>query len=422
MGRSPLDELGAKDSVPSFDLSSSTTEEEIAFLDRSINCCIGVVDMLNSTSITAEMYDHQKKIGQYYSIFINTMAALAKNYGGKIVKSAGDALIFYFPQTSDASNEAAFNDAFECFATMILARDIINIKLRLESLPSVSYRISADYGKVEVATSTSSRGGEDLFGSTMNICAKINSMAEANGIVIGGDLYRIIKSFSFFNNRYKFQELRGGYSIGIDLKYPVYRASLTKNDNNNNNTPETSFNSINRLFTHKESSSKIKDIQVKQQSQSPSLVQSHNIHDWRDEQKNSVNIMIVDDEPDTAFTYRSLLSAEGYNVQAFTDPREALKHFVQLPDPSSHYDLVLLDIRMPRLNGLQLFYRIKAISPGTRIMFISALDITEELTSILPDITHNHIMKKPLKREYFVSEIHSMLNSNTTIHFGSLGA
>ncbi|MDQ3717562.1 MAG: response regulator, partial [Thermoproteota archaeon] len=353
---------------------------------------------------------------------INTMAALARNYGAKIVKSAGDALIFYFPQTSDASsNEAAFNDAFECFTTMILARDIINAKMHSDSLPSVSYRISADYGKVEVATSTSSRGGEDLFGSTMNICAKINSMAEANGIVIGGDLYRIIKSFSIIDSKYKFQELRGGYSIGIDIKYPVYRASLTKNDNNNR--PEISFNSINRLFTHRESSSKIKDIQVKQQSQSPSLVQSHNIRRWREEeQKNSVNIMIVDDEPDTAFTYRSLLSAEGYNVQAFTDPREALKHFVQLPDPSSHYDLVLLDVRMPRLNGLQLFYRIKAISPSTRIMFISALDITEELTSILPDITHNHIMKKPLKREYFVSEINSMLNSNTAIHFDSLGA
>src|ERR687891_500494 len=315
MRRSPedaLDNLEAEGSLSLFDLTS----EEISFLDRSLNCCIGFVDMVNSTSNIAEIVSDRRIIGKYYSIFINTMAVLAKNYGAKIVKSAGDALIFYFPDSSDPTNEAAFKDILECFTTMILARDIINAKLHSEggNLPSVSYRISADYGRVEVATSTSSKGREDLFGSTMNICAKINSMAEPNGIVIGGDLYQIIKSFSSING-YKFRELQG-YSIGFNHKYPVYRIL------NKNNAIEI-----------------------------------------------DINIMIVDDEPDTVFTYKSLLSAEGYNVQAFTDPQEALKHFVQLPDPSSYYPLVLLDIRMPRLNGLQLFYRIKAISPATKIMF-----------------------------------------------------
>src|ERR671915_20386 len=192
MRRSPehgSDNLGAEGSLSLFDLAS----EEISFLDRSMNCCIGFVGMVDSTKATAEMVSDRRNIGQYYSIFINTMAILAKNYGAKIVKSAGDALIFYFTETSDSSNEAAFKDILECFTTMILARDIINAKLHSGNLPSVSYRISADYGKVEVATSTSSKG-EDLFGSTMNICAKINSMAEPNGIVIGGDLYQVIKS------------------------------------------------------------------------------------------------------------------------------------------------------------------------------------------------------------------------------------
>jgi DNA-binding response OmpR family regulator len=106
-----------------------------------------------------------------------------------------------------------------------------------------------------------------------------------------------------------------------------------------------------------------------------------------------------------------LLSAEGYNVEAFTDPQEALKHFVQLPDPSSYYQLVLLDIRMPRLNGLQLFYRIKAISPTTKIMFSSALDMAEELVSILPDIKYDDIIKKPVEREYFINKINSVLNN-----------
>jgi DNA-binding response OmpR family regulator len=76
---------------------------------------------------------------------------------------------------------------------------------------------------------------------------------------------------------------------------------------------------------------------------------------------------------------------------------------------------------MPGLNGLQLFYKIKTLSSNTKIMFCSALDIADELVSILPDIKYDHIIKKPVKREYFVSKINSMLN-NSTVHFDSLSA
>jgi CheY-like chemotaxis protein len=347
--------------------------------------------MVNSTKITANISNYQK-IGQYYSIFINTMAVLTKNYGGKIVKNAGDALIFYFPQTSDPGNEQVFKDAFECFTTMILAHDIINSKLHSENLPSVSYRISADYGRVEVATSTSSKR-EDLFGSTMNVCAKINSMAQPYGIVIGRDLHQLVSSFSF-SNEYEFGEVRG-YSVGFKSPYPVY-AIVAKN---RSALERSRMNLI---------SSKISALGSAQARAT--------------QKQYFANIMVVDDEPDILFTYKSLLSSEGHNIEAFTDPQEALKHFVQLPDPSSHYQLVLLDIRMPRLNGIQLFYKIKTLSPNTRIMFCSALDIAEELVSILPDIKYSDIIKKPVKREYFISKINSVLNNSSTAHFGSLNA
>jgi two-component system, OmpR family, response regulator ChvI len=397
----PPDDLEDEHSLAVYDLAS----EEICFLPNSQNYCVCFVDMVDSTSITAKISDHQK-IRQYYSIFINTMAILVKNYGAKIVKNAGDALIFYFPDSSDSAQEAAFKDILECFTVMILARDIINAKLDAQNLPPVSYRISADYGRVEVATSTSSRT-EDLFGSPMNICAKINSMAEPNGIVIGGDLYQIIKSFSFVNNNgYGFSELSGGCSVGLNCKYPVYRVS-SRNINNNNNTPVADINSINHLFAYKQTS-KIKDIQTKQQQLSQRLQQSQ--HQQPPPQKYSPNILVVDDEPDALFTYESFLSDEGYNVESFTDSLEALKHFVQLPDPSSHYKLAILDIRMPKLNGLQLFYQMKKLSPKIKIMFCSALEIAEELTSVLPAIEHNHIIKKPVEREYFITKINSALN------------
>jgi CheY-like chemotaxis protein len=373
--------------------------QEIRFLPHSQNYCVCFVDLVNSTKITAEISD-QRKIGQYYSIFINTMAVLVKHYGAKIVKNVGDALIFYFPGTLDARNETAFQNVLECLTTMLVARNIINAKLRSENLPSVSYRISADYGKVEVATSTSSKS-EDLFGSTMNICAKINSMAEPNGIVIGEALHQIIRSFSFADE-YQFKELQRRYSIGFSERYPVYCAF-------SNNISKTDIGRIKSLFRSRESAIS-NDLQINEQSQ---------VMKPQQRQKYSYNILVVDDEPDTAFTYKTLLSAEGYDVQVFTDPQEALKHFVQRPDPSSHYQLVLLDIRMPRLNGLQLFYRIKAVSPNTKIVFCSALDIAEELTSILPGISYHHIIKKPMRREDFISKINAVIN-NHPVRFDSL--
>jgi CheY-like chemotaxis protein len=60
-------------------------------------------------------------------------------------------------------------------------------------------------------------------------------------------------------------------------------------------------------------------------------------------------------------------------VDTFTDSQEALKHFAQ-SDPY-HYKLILLDIRMPNLNGIQLYYRLKAINPNVRIIFVTALDV-----------------------------------------------
>jgi two-component system response regulator ChvI len=101
-----------------------------------------------------------------------------------------------FPKTSNFDTLPAFRDVIECGVTMMAANKVINMKIREEGLPPMHYKISADYGTVEVARSLSSPDADDLFGSTMNVCAKINSMAPVNGMVIGSDLYYITKKFS----------------------------------------------------------------------------------------------------------------------------------------------------------------------------------------------------------------------------------
>jgi hypothetical protein len=98
----------------------------------------------------------------------------------------------------------------------------INAKLHSEELPPLNYRISADYGKVEIAKSASSQS-EDFFGSTMNVCAKINSKAAPNGIVIGNNMYLIVKSFESKEEKYIFDKIEeySGFK-DANSSYPVY--------------------------------------------------------------------------------------------------------------------------------------------------------------------------------------------------------
>ena len=103
--------------------------------------------------------------------------------------------------------------------TMIAVNPVINTKLNEEGLPSLDYRISADYGRVDVAKSLTSTS-EDLFGPTVNICSKINSMASPNSMVLGGDLYKIVKRI--LDKDYYFNKV-GEYTIGdLGIQYPVY--------------------------------------------------------------------------------------------------------------------------------------------------------------------------------------------------------
>ena len=92
-----------------------------------------------------------------------------------------------------------------------------------------------------------------------------------------------------------------------------------------------------------------------------------------------------------------LLECEGYKVSTFNNSEQALKNFSQ--SEPSYYDLVLLDIRMPHINGLQLFYRMKSINKDIRIILYPHLT-AEELISVLPGIRlDKHIIKKPVGRD-----------------------
>jgi class 3 adenylate cyclase len=192
---------------------------EIAFSGKVQECCVCFIDMVGSTKIASDLTSAQ--LSRYYEIFLNTVARIAGNFGAKIVKNAGDALIFYFEnarQQQDDQEKSArnFKNVLDCCLTMGMAGGALNAKMLSEKLPPVQYRISADYGEVSVAKSSSSQS-EDLFGSAMNICAKINSKARPNGLVIGQALFEQVKGmdgyYAFVPTSEKLVGLKGEYGV-----------------------------------------------------------------------------------------------------------------------------------------------------------------------------------------------------------------
>ena len=176
--------------------------------------CVGIVDIVNSTNITAKLpYAHACR---YYSIFLNAMSIVVKEFGATAVKNIGDSLLYYFPKTSDTNNKQAFTEVLECGIGMIEANSIINEKMAESNLPDLNYRISADYGCIMLADFKTSFN-KDVFGSPVNVCAKINSKALPNSMVIGGDLYQYVKNLQ----EYSFKEIEP-YSMGHEYPYSVY--------------------------------------------------------------------------------------------------------------------------------------------------------------------------------------------------------
>jgi len=373
--------------------------EEIYFADQSNGYyCVCFVDMVDSTQITAKIADGNK-IKKYYEIFLNAMAALAKNFGAKVIKNIGDALLFYFPDTSDSKNMTAFKEVLECCSAIIAAHEFINIRLEAEALPPVSYRISADYGRVEVATTVTS-GAEDLFGPTVNMCAKINSQAEPNGIVIGGDLHEIMKRFSFKD--YSFEEVRKKPPLGIRYSYPVY--SVVRKDE------MLARDSALNVFRRETLKPKFGEETLSIYRRKALQPRDDNaIHSYP-KQTSHPTVMLVDDEPDILAIFKTYLSSEGYKVEAFSDSYMALQSFAR--SEPRHYDLLVLDIRMPTINGLQLYQRLKAVDPYVKVIFLSALDATDELVSILEGVKAADVVRKPIDRKHFIQKVKATIESS----------
>lgn len=123
-------------------------------------------------------------------------------------------------------------------------------------------------------------------------------------------------------------------------------------------------------------------------------------------------ILVVDDESDIANSIKKGLENRGYVVEAYTDPQEALENY-----KVGEYDLCMIDIRMPKMNGFQLYVQIKKLDQSVRICFCTAFEAEyhQEFHKAFPELDERSFIPKPASLAQLVVRIDQELKKEMTV-------
>jgi len=116
----------------------------------------------------------------------------------------------------------------------------------------------------------------------------------------------------------------------------------------------------------------------------------------------SVNILLVDDDPDIRFLMKLILQKEGFNVFIAENGRQALDLWQRIP-----LDLVLLDVVMPILNGFEICRQIRMFS-SIPIIFLTAMEAEQDVVQGFDVGAYDYILK-PFRLKELVARIRSVL-------------
>jgi DNA-binding response OmpR family regulator len=123
-------------------------------------------------------------------------------------------------------------------------------------------------------------------------------------------------------------------------------------------------------------------------------------------QQGKRRILVVDDEADLTMLFGLALEHHGFKVDTFTDPQRALSNY-----KPSYYDLVILDITMPKMDGFQLYDEIKKKDQKAKVCFLTASDLYYEefRKKDYNAIDKNLFLRKPIGNEVLLKEVNRII-------------
>ena len=123
-------------------------------------------------------------------------------------------------------------------------------------------------------------------------------------------------------------------------------------------------------------------------------------------------ILIVDDETDINLLFKIVLEDRGFKVDTFDDPIAALENY-----RDGLYDLLILDIKMPRMHGFELYRNIREIDNKVKVCFLTASEMYYEMFrknvfNTNTTLEENRFIQTPIENEELVKQVNYMLSSN----------
>jgi DNA-binding response OmpR family regulator len=127
--------------------------------------------------------------------------------------------------------------------------------------------------------------------------------------------------------------------------------------------------------------------------------------------KKKKKVMIVDDELDLSLLLKTLLEENNFRVDWYTDPVLALNKFKR-----NFYDLLLLDIKMPKMNGFELYRELKKIEKRVKVCFLTALTELHEYDKFKEEVSpkedERYFIPKPIENEDLIKRVNSIIDSS----------